>query len=214
MNQTHFPLANPSSWRCPLAAVLAVCLPVVCPAALVFNVGDHFDVSADAPAITLFLQNSGATELRISGAELFFTIQAGGPTVDTSGSLTTSLDLLTGTVFGAAGGFGQYSGSPFEDQRQVWALFGFPNYATIGAGESVTLGTLTFNSFPEGRPYDLSFAGTRFINNLGSEITDFDLTDGTITIGPGVPLPEAPALVAAVFALLMAGFHCLNRRRT
>ena len=89
-------------------------------AGLVFDVDDHPDVSAANPAITLFLQNSGTSELRISGADVSFIIQAGGPTVNTSGNPSLSLNLLTGTVFGNAGGFTQTAGKPFEDQRQAW----------------------------------------------------------------------------------------------
>jgi hypothetical protein len=196
-----------SGWRCLLATVLTGSFPIVSQAALIFDVGDHLDVSAANPAITLFLENSGGSALRIQAADVFFTIEASGPTVDTSGDPSLGLNLLTGPLF-TAPGFFQIAGDPFEAQRQVWGLINFSGFATIDAGQTVTLGTLTFNSFPEGGPFDLSFSGTRFLDDLGDEITDFSLIDGSITV-----VPESSTVVAAVFVLLFAGCHEFRQRR-
>lgn len=204
---------NPSIWRCLLVAVLTLSLPLVSQAALIFDVGTHPDVSAANPTITLSLQNNGLSSLVVGGADVFFTIQAGGPTVNTSGNPSLSLNLLTGTVFGN-GAYGQTAYlTPFGPQSQGWGLFNFTgnNFATIDAGQSVTLGTLTFDSFPTIGTYSLSFSGTQFYGQSGNEITPFNLINGSLTV---VPEPVHVALpIFGGIAGLIGGVRRWSRRK-
>jgi hypothetical protein len=208
MNLNFSAIVNQSAWRCLLAAVMTSLFPMMSQASLILDVGDYPDVSAANPTITLFLQNNGVSSLTIKGGDIFFTIQATGPTVDTSGNPSLGLDLLTGTVFGTAGGFTQSAGSPFGPHSQDWSLFNFSVSATIGAGQTVEMGTLTFNSFPVGGPYSLNFSGTDFVDGSGNPITDFVLNPGSITV-----VPESSTALASVFMVLFAGFQTLHLRR-
>jgi hypothetical protein len=213
MNLNFSAFVNQSAWRCLLAAVMTSLFPILSQASLILDVGSHPGVSAANPTITLFLQNNGGSALTISGGDIFFTIQSTGPTVSTSGIPSSSLDLLTGTVFGAAGGFSQNKGSPFGPQSQDWSLFNFSGFATIGANQTVEMGTLTFNSFPVGGPYSLSFSGTDFLDGTGNPIpsANVSLIDGTLNV---VAVPEPSNALAAVFMALFASFQTLRLRRT
>jgi len=206
-------VANRTLKRRLLAAVMAMLLPLVCQAALILDVGTHIDVSAANPTITLSLHNDGSGPLVIGGADLFFMIQAGGPTVDASGNPLLSLNLLTGTIFGN-GAYGQTPyGSPFGPQNQGWGLFNLTgnNFATIDADQTVSLGTLTFNSFPAIGTYSLDFSGTQFYDQIGGGINPFTLNNGSLTV---VPEPVQVAIpIFAGLVLVAGGLRRWYRRR-
>lgn len=169
-------------------------------------------ISESSPGVILTLFNSGSEALSLGGVNFFLKIGGGlqGPTLSTTAppELTAGVDLLTGTPFTAAlAGQLPISTADFGPRSQAWSATLVPP-SSLGAGQTVRLATLTFNSFPAGS-YPLDFTGTTFpwYNTVSGEVNNHPVllpADAELT---AVPEPVRAALATGLGLLAIAGWR-------
>ncbi len=183
-----------SQWVLLAACCLWLAAPSAARGQLVMHFSSSTVISPGSPSMTLSVQNSDLfNPVSIGGVNFFVKVQAEGPTMSTTSGV--GVDLLTGTLFSGVTTFGQLPNGVPTSLSQGWGVLAFPTAASLGAGQTKQLATITFSSFPAG-DWSVDFADptvgiTSFSDAIGNDITVNHLL-GTVTV---VPEPQTYALV-------------------
>lgn len=200
--------------RCFLFAAAATLLLMQARAQLIVDVPLP-TISSDLPSITVVVANGGSVPLSLGGMNLVVTIGSGsqGPTLNTTiptpPQPAMGVDLLSGMDALFHGNpLGQFPIGTPQERQQGWSVLTLTP-VSLAPGQTKDLATLTFDSFPVGGPFSLSFAGTSFADSTGGTVSGIMLPNVQISV---VPEPAATGAVCGLALVAVAFVRRVQRR--